>query len=82
MEFRESGYFCQIIGSCSIPIEEWFKNKELDDRKGREDVSVLLSADSKPLSAEQVRIWIDNFRASMKRKKTGEDKQSEPNDKE
>jgi hypothetical protein len=29
---------------------------------------------------EQVRIWVDNFRASMKRKKAGEDKQSEPND--
>jgi hypothetical protein len=30
----------------------------------------------------QMRIWVDNFRASMKRKKAGEDKQSEPNDKE
>jgi hypothetical protein len=52
------------------------------DRKGREDVAALLSADGKSLSGEQVRIWVDNFRTSLKRKKTGEDKQSEPNDKE
>ena len=63
-------------------LEERLKNKQLDDRKGREDVSALLSADGKPLSGEQVRIWVDNFRASLKRKKTGEDKQSEPNHKE
>ncbi len=63
-------------------LEERLKNKQLDDRKGREDVVALLSADGKPLSAEQVRIWVDNFRASLKRKKTGEDKQSERNDKE
>jgi hypothetical protein len=58
-------------------LEERLKNRQLDDKKGREDVAALLSADGKPLSAEQVRIWIDNFRASMKRKKTAEDKQSE-----
>ena len=63
-------------------LEERLKNKQLDDRKGREDVVTLLSADGKPLSGEQVRIWVDNFRVSLKRKKTGEDKQSEPNDKE
>ena len=61
-------------------LEERLKNKQLDDR--REDVAALLSADGKPLSGEQVRIWVDNFRASLKRKKAGEDKQSEPNDKE
>jgi hypothetical protein len=65
-----------------MPLEDRLKNKQLDDRKGREDVDTLLSADGKPLSAEQVRIWIDNFRSSMKRKKAGEDKQSEPNNKE
>ncbi len=48
-------------------LEERLKNRQLDDRKGREDVAALLSADGKPLSAEQVRIWIDNFRASMTR---------------
>jgi len=74
VEFRESDYFCQI--------EERLKNKQLDDRKGREGVTALLSADGKPLSVEEVRIWIDNFRASMKRKKAGEDKQYESNDKE
>ncbi len=63
-------------------LEERLKNKQLDDRKGREDVAALLSADGKPLSGEQVRIWVDNFRASLKRKKAGEDKQSEHNDKE
>ena len=63
-------------------LEERLKNKQLDDRKGREDVVTLLSADGNPLSGEQVRIWVDNFRVSLKRKKTGEDKQSEPNDKE
>ncbi len=63
-------------------LEERLKNKQLDDRKGREDVTALLSVDGNPLSGEEVRIWVDNFRASLKRKKTGEDKQSEPNDKE
>ena len=42
----------------------------------------LLSADGKVLSVEQVRIWVDNFRVSLKRKKDGEDKQSDPYDKE
>ncbi len=63
-------------------LEERLKNKELDDRKGREHVAALVSADGEPLSAEQVRIWVDNFRESLKRKKAGEDKQSGPNDKE
>ncbi len=54
-------------------LEERFKNKQLHDRKGREDVADLLSSDGKSLSAEQVRIWIDNFRESMKRKKAGEE---------
>ena len=46
---------------------------QLDDRKGREDVVVLLSVDGKPLSEEQLRIWVDNFRSSLKRKKSGEE---------
>jgi hypothetical protein len=29
-----------------------------------------------------VRIWVDNFRSSLKRQKDGKDKQSESNDKE
>jgi hypothetical protein len=62
-------------------LEERLKNKQLDDRKGREDVVALLSGDGKTLSGEQVRIWVDNFRSSLKRKKDGEDKQSESNDK-
>ncbi len=90
MEFRESGYFTvkktktqrRFTRVEKTFLEERFKNKQLDDRKGREDVVVLLSADGKPLSAEQVSIWVDNSRGSMKRKKAGEDKQSEPNDKE
>jgi hypothetical protein len=63
-------------------LEERFNKTQLDDKKGREEVAALLSSSGKPLSAEQVRIWVDNFRSSMKRKKAGEDKQSEPNDKE
>jgi hypothetical protein len=63
-------------------LEERLKNNQLNYRKGREDVGTLLSGDIKSLSAEQVRIWVDNFRASLKRKKTGEDKQSDPIDKE
>ncbi len=62
-------------------LEEWLKNKKIDDRKGREDVDSLLSGDGKSLSGEQVRIWVDNFRSSLKRKKDGEDKQPETNDK-
>jgi hypothetical protein len=38
-----------------------------------EDVSALISGDGKPLSAEQVRIWVDNFRASLKRQKDAKD---------
>jgi hypothetical protein len=48
--------------------------------KGEEffyQVTVSLSS----LSEDQVRIWVDNFRVSLRRKKTGEDKQSEPIDK-
>ncbi len=45
-------------------------------------MAALLSADGNPLSGEQLRIWVDNFRPSLKREKDGEDKQSEPNDKE
>ncbi len=91
MEFRESGYFVAVKKTKTQHrfthvektfLEERLKNKQLDDRKGREDVVVLLSTDGKTLSVEQVRIWVDNFRVSMKRKKAGEDKQSEPNDKE
>jgi hypothetical protein len=48
-------------------LEDRLQNKQLDDRKWREDVAALLSADGKALSTEQVRIWVDNFRAPMKR---------------
>jgi hypothetical protein len=90
MEFRESGYFevkktktqRRFTLVEKTFLEERIKNKQIDDRKWREDVAALLSPDGKTLSAEQVRIWVDNFRTSMKRKKSGEDKQSEPNDKE
>ena len=63
-------------------LEERFNKTQLDDKKGREEVAALLSSSGKPLSAEQVRIWVDNFKASLKKKKDGEDNQSAPNDKE
>ncbi len=63
-------------------LEERLKNNQLDDKKGRAEVVDLLSGDGKSLSTEQVRIWVDNFRAFLKRKKHGEDKQSEANEKE
>ena len=63
-------------------LQERLKSKQLDDNKGRADVSPLLSCDGKPLSGEQVRIWVDNFRSSLKRKKDGKDNQSDPKDKE
>ncbi len=66
MEFRESD----------------FKKKKVNDRTGREDVDTLLSSDGKTLSTEEVRIWVDNFRSSLKRQKDGEEKQSESKDKE
>ncbi len=63
-------------------LEERFNKTQLDDKKGREEVAALLSSSGKPLSAEQVRIWVDNFKASLKKKKDGKDNQSAPNDKE
>ena len=63
-------------------LEERYKNENLKDRKVRDDVTVLISLDGKPLSTEQVRMWVDNFKTSLKRKKDGKDKQSESNDKE
>jgi hypothetical protein len=44
-------------------------------------VVALLSGDGNT-SPKQVRIWFENFRTSLKRKKGGEDKQSDPIDKE
>ncbi len=46
------------------------------------EVAALLSSSGKSLSAEQVRIWVDNFKTSLKKKKDGKDNQSAPNDKE
>ena len=46
-------------------LQDSLNKKQLDDKKGRSEVAVLLSADGQPLSAEQVRIWVDNFRSSM-----------------
>ena len=63
-------------------LEERFNKTQLDDKKGREEVAALLSSSGKTLSAEQVRIWVDNFKASLKKKKDGKDNQSAPNDKE
>jgi hypothetical protein len=63
-------------------LEERFNKTQLDDKKGREEVAALLSSSGKPLSSEQVRIWVDNFKASLKKKKDGKDNQSAPNDKE
>ncbi len=63
-------------------LEERFNKAQLDDKKGREEVTALLSSSGKPLSADKVRIWVDNFKASLKKKKDGKDNQSAPNDKE
>ncbi len=63
-------------------LEERFNKAQLDDKKGREEVAALLSSSGKPLSEEQVRIWVDNFKPSLKKKKDGKDNQSSPNDKE
>ena len=63
-------------------LEDRFNKTQLDDKKGREEVAALLSSSGKPLSSEQVRIWVDNFKASLKKKKDGKDNQSAPNDKE
>ncbi len=60
-------------------IEDRYKNDQLNDKKSREDVETLTSGDGKPLSTEEVRIWVDNFKVSLKKQK---DKQSEGNDKE
>ena len=54
-------------------LEERFNKTQLDDNKGKEEVAALLSCSGKPLSAEQVRIWVDNFRASLKRQKDAKD---------
>ena len=45
-------------------------------------MDVLTSGEGKSLSEAEVRIWVDNFKASLKKKKDGKDNQSAPNDKE
>ena len=63
-------------------LEDRLNKKQLDDKKGKEEVDALLSSSGKSLSTDQVKIWVDNSRVSLKKKKDGKDNQSEPNDKE
>ena len=58
MEFRESGYFAvkktktqrRFTRVEKTILEERYKHDQLNDRKDREDVDVLISGDGKPLS--------------------------------
>ncbi len=58
-----------FTGAEKAILEDRYKNDLLNDKKSREDVVVLISGDGNPLSAEQVRIWVDNFKASLKKNK-------------
>ena len=79
---KKSKFQHRFTGVEKAILEDRYKNEQLNDRKDREDVTTLISLDGNPLSVEQVRIWVDNFKTSLKRKKDGKDKQSESNDKE
>ena len=53
--------------------------RKLNDEKSKEDVAVIISHDGEILSVDQVKWWVDNFKASLKKQK-GEE--PEPNDQE
>jgi hypothetical protein len=49
-----------------------YNTNKLKDTKGIHDVVVLLSKDDRPLSEEQVKTWVDNYKESLNRKKESE----------
>ena len=57
-----------------------YNTNKLKDTKGIHDVVVLLSKDDRPLSEEQVKSWVDNYKSSLNRKKQSE-KDTDPKDK-
>jgi hypothetical protein len=58
-------------------LEEQYKSDQLNEKKSREVVTVLISSDGKTLSEEQVKSWVDNLKISLKKKKG---KECETND--
>ncbi len=63
-----------FTGDVKSILEDRCKNNQLNDKKSTEDVDVLTSGDGKTLPTSEVRIWVDNFKSSLKNQ---EDKQSE-----
>ncbi len=57
-----------------------YNTNKLKDTKGIHDVVVLLSKDDRPLSEAEVKTWVDNYKASLNRKKQSE-KDTDPQDK-
>ena len=73
--FLHQGWDCQG----KELLEERYKSGQLNDKKSREDVDVLISRDGKTLSEDQVKSWVDHFKASLKKQKA---KEPETNDQE
>ena len=46
-------------------LKEQFGVGKLNDKKSREDVTVIISCDGETLSADQVKCWVDNFKTSL-----------------
>ena len=57
-----------------------YNTNKLKDKKDIHDVVLLLSKDDRPLSETQVKTWVDNYKASLNRKKQSE-KDTDPKDK-
>jgi hypothetical protein len=56
-----------------------YHTNKLKDTKGIKDVALLLSKDDNKLSEAQVKSWIDNYKASLRKNQTG--KETDPKDK-
>ncbi len=57
-----------------------YNTNKIKDKKDIHDVVLLLSKDDRTLSETQVKTWVDNYKASLNRKKQSE-KDTDPKDK-
>ena len=57
-----------------------YHTNKLKDTKSMQDVVLFLSKDDRPLSEAQVKTWVDNYKASLNRKKQS-GKETDPKDK-
>jgi hypothetical protein len=64
---------------CPCDSEECGYQSVINLKQSKTSVCLFCKT-SRLKSAEQVRIWVDNFKSSLTRQKDATDKQSEPND--